>query len=159
MLLKRHYEPDSLKEWLETRDAEIEPKVAGVVRATGMTETQVRNFLRNQYSDANDPPAITHIEVKHCGDRQNLNQGWVENGIAAGWLSIADGKISIRTDGEPLVFKIKRAPGHYSCFDDSKLAGEAQAKAHVAQQDAESSDPMWPAGYRHQAYYECVREV
>lgn len=33
MLLKCHYEPDSLKEWLETRDAEIEPNVAGEAQA------------------------------------------------------------------------------------------------------------------------------
>ena len=127
MLLKRHYEPDALAEWLAARDAEVEPKVA-------------------------------HIEVKHCGKKQNLNQGFIERAVTEGWLSIGDGKISIRTDGEPLVFDIVRAPGHYSCYDGRKLNGEADAKAHVAAQDDESPDPKHPAGYVNNLYFECVRE-
>ena len=158
MLLKRHYEPDALADWLAARDAEIEPKVADVVAATGMTESAALKFLNNQYSDANDLPAITHIEVKHCGKKQNLNQGWVEKGIAEGWLAIADGKISIRTDDEPLVFDIKRGPGHYSCYDGRKLNGEADAKAHVAAQKGKSPDPKHPAGYVNNLYFECARE-
>ncbi len=158
MLLKRHYEPDSLADWLDDRDAEVEPKVAGVVKATGMTEDAARKLLNQQYSDGNALPAIAYIEVKHCGDKQNLNQGWVEKGIAEGWLAIGDGKISIRTDGEPLVFLIRRGPGHYSCYDGRKLNGEADAKAHAATQKRKSLDPAHPAGYRYQAYYECVRE-
>ncbi|KKK48470.1 hypothetical protein LCGC14_3144790 [marine sediment metagenome] len=158
MFLKRHYEPDALADWLAVRDAEVEPKIAGMVKSTGMTESAALKLLNNQYSDAHDPPEIAYIEVKHCGDAQNLNQGWVEKGIAEGWLAIADGKISIRTDDEPLVFVIRRGPGHYSCFDGSKLNGQDEAKAHVAQQDGESPDPQHPAGYVKQAYYQCVRE-
>ncbi len=158
MLLKRHYEPDALAEWLAARDADVEPKIAGVVKSTGITEDAARKLLNNQYSDANDLPKVAHIEVKHCGDAQNLNQGWVEKGIAEGWLAIADGKISIRTDDDPLVFDIKRGPGHYSCYDGRKLNGEADAKAHVQTQEGESPDPQHPAGYVKQAYYQCVRE-
>ena len=158
MLLKRHYDPDALAEWLAKRDAEIQPKIADVVAATGMTESAALKLLNNQYSDAHDPPKIAYIEVKHCGDRQNLNQRFIDRGIAEGWLSIGDGKISIRTDDEPLVFKVKRVPGHYSCFDGSKLNGEDEAKAHVAKQDDKSPDPQHPAGYQKIAYYECARE-
>lgn len=158
MLLKRHYEPDSLRDWLETRDAEIGPKIAGVVKATGMTAPAARKLLNNQYSDANDLPDIEYIEIKHCGDKQNLNQRFIDRGIAEGWLSIGEGRISIKTDGEPLVFNIERVPGRYSCYDGCKLNGEAEAKAHVAAQDGDSPDPAHPAGYCHQLYYQCIRE-
>ena len=158
MLLKRHYEPDALAEWLDARDADVEPKIAGIVKSTGMTEDAARKLLNNQYSDANDLPAITHIEVKNCGKKQNLNQGFIERGVTEGWLSLGNGKISIETDDKPLVFDIERGPGHYSCYDGRKLNGEADAKAHVAQQDGESPDPQHPAGYVKQAYYQCVRE-
>ena len=160
MLLKRHYDPDSLKDWLAKRDAEVGPKVEGIVEATGMTEAAALKLLNNQYSDAHDLPAIAHIEVKHVGARQNLNQRFLDKGIVQGWLSIADGKITIRTaESDPdLVFTVERVPGHYSCYTGEKLNGQEEAKAHVAQQDGDSPDEQHPAGYEKIAYYECVRE-
>lgn len=157
MLLKRHYDSDALAQWIDKRDAEIGPKVADIVKSTGMTEAQARKLLNNQYSDAHNLPTVSHIEVKHCGDKQNLNQRFIDKGIVEGWLSIGNGKITIKTDGDPLEFDIKRVPGHYSCFDGSKLNGEDEAKAHVIQQDAESPNPAHPSGYIKLAHYECVR--
>lgn len=161
MLLKRHYEPDALEDWLETRDAEVQPQVPNIVKATGMTETAALKLLNQKYSDANDLPKIAHIEVKHCGKKQNLNQGFIERGVAEGWLSIGDGKITIRTRAEEpdLIFNIERAPGRYSCYTGEKLGGEAAAKAHVATQKGKSPYPQHPAGYQNQAYYQCVMEV
>lgn len=162
MYLKRHYEPDALAEWLAKRDAEVGPKVNGIVEATGMTESAALKLLNNQYSDANELPKIAYIEVKHVGENQNLNQRFIDRGIAQGWLSIGDGKISIRTDGDPLVFDIVRVPGHYSCYTGEKLNGQDEAMAHVAAHIAsgadEKPDKQHPAGYKKLAYYECVRE-
>ena len=158
MYLKRHYEPDALAEWLAKRDAEVGPKVDGIVKSTGMTESAALKLLNNQYSDAHDLPQIAYIEVKHVGDKQNLNQRFIDRGIAQGWLSIGDGKISIKTDGDPLVFTIVRVPGHYSCYTGEKLNGQAEAMAHVATQDDDSPDKQHPAGYKKLAYYECVTE-
>ena len=160
MLLKRHYEPAALKKWLKARDAELKPQIDGIVETTSLTEAAARKLLNNRYADANDPPKISHIEVKRVGDKQNLSPGFIDRGIAECWLSIGNGKITIKTvDGEPdLVFDIKRVPGHYSCFTGEKLNGEDDAKAHVKAQKDDSPDPEHPSGYRQNLYYECVRE-
>jgi len=161
MLLKRHYDPDSLTDWLAKRDAEVGPKVDGIVEATGMTESAALKLLNNQYSDAHDLPDVMHVEVKHVGERQNLNQRFIDKGIAQSWLSIGDGKITMRThEGEDdLGFGIERVPGHYSCYTGEKLNGQEEAKAHVKQQECDSPNEANPAGYEKIAYYECVREA
>ena len=70
-----------------------------------------------------NPPPLDHIAVKHTGTHaeQNFSTQLVEAAVTEGWMTLGQGKLSVHGKPEGLVYKIKRAPGHYCCHCGEKL--------------------------------------
>lgn len=118
--------------------------------------------------DCLNVPPIDQVEIGDTATspEQNFRVGLVEAGLAEGWISIAQGKLTLRAKPEDLVYTIKRGPGHYCCHCGVKLVDAAAFVApkitagmqHVATAHAgkRSPDASNPAGYRRLNHYECV---
>jgi len=158
MYLKRHYEPAELERWQKKRDKFVKSELPAL--AEHISEDLATKVLRNRFADEQDRPSISHVSIKHAGDRWNPSQTIVQQGIVEGWLSVIDGRIILKTaEGESDVrYRINRAPGRYSCFNGQKLGSEAAAKEHVTKQEGDSPDPQHPSGYVNNTYYECAKE-
>lgn len=117
MLLKRHYDPAALKSWKKKQAAAIKNKIAALVEQ-GISESAATKTLREQYADEHGLPKISHVEVKRAGKAWRPSKKVVEQGAADGWMSIADGKITIKTgpDDPDVNFKIVERRAHdYDC--------------------------------------------
>ncbi len=165
MYLKRHYEPASLDAWRTKRDEVVGIRLAALMDSSPEAialhgEEATRKRLQEQFTAENGLPEITHIEVLNVGAEQKLSINFIDTGIEEGWLSLADGKITIKTgpDDEDLVFKVERRPGKYSCYTGERLGSEKAAREHVAQFEDASPDPNNPSGWRDDRFYACVRE-
>lgn len=57
----------------------------------------------------------THVEVIHTGTspEQNFSDRLVDAGVAEGWISISGDTLALKTDGEPLRYKLVRKPGYF----------------------------------------------
>lgn len=131
------------------------------------------------------PIVVDYIRVDFSNDRVAFKPERVASGAAEGWLSLGDGKITIKTkdDLPDLVYAIERAPGHYCCECGSLLDDEHSARRHVLIEHA-GMDPrevpdnagvqatFWdllagkkfkcshekhPSGYERINYYDCVK--
>src|SRR5262245_58132058 len=95
------------------------------------------------------PTTLSHVEVKHTGPfpEQNFSHRLVNTGIAEGWMTLSRGELLIHAGDEDVVYTINRIPGRYCCHCGSSLAGEGEARAHVAAEHAgvASPDPQNPA--------------
>lgn len=110
------------------------------------------------------------IKILRAKQRQNLSPGFVEGGLAEGWLSMGGGKITFTpVHGHPVVYTIVRAPGIYCCHCEAKLGGvgegatpegAARMRKHVTDEHGEagSLDPNNPAGYRQDNFYACINQ-
>lgn len=60
-------------------------------------------------------PKLSHVEVEHTGSspEQHFTPRLVANGIAEGWLSLSGSQLTIKAQGEDLVYTIVRVPGRY----------------------------------------------
>lgn len=67
-------------------------------------------------------PRCTHVEVIHTGltPEQNFDDGLILDGITEGWVTVSGDRLEMKTDAEPLVYAINRAPGYFC-----KSTGEA----------------------------------
>ena len=76
-----------------------------------------RQYKKHADGTLLDPPQVDHLDVKHTGTSpgQHFSTRLVAAGIAEGWLSIAGSQLTIKTDGEPLVYTVVRVPGKYPC--------------------------------------------
>ena len=162
MKLKRHYDPEALATWKDERDEIVDAVLsvhADVLDDLGIPFDVARKHAQHKYVDVHGLPKISHVEVLHVGERQHINQRFIDNGVAQGWLTLGDGKLTFKTaaDEDDFVLEIARVPGFYSCFTGEKLGGEDAAKSHAAAQHGESPDPQHPAGYRRNNYYECLK--
>lgn len=85
--------------------------------------------------DAAGRAVLDYVEIQHTGTtpNQNFSDTLVLAGLREGWLSIADGVLTLRGKPEDLTYKILRTPGKYA--DDS------------------------PAGYQVIHAFECVLEA
>lgn len=99
---------------------------------------------------------VSHIEVRRAGPLQNFTPRLLFKGIDEGWVSIDGDTIKLKTKPK-LTYHVLRKPGHYCAHCDAALAGETEARAHVAEQhDGEiSPDPGNPAGYRVDNFFAC----
>lgn len=81
-------------------------------------------------------PVLSHIEVQHTGTTrdQHFSVDLVAAGLAEGWISIADGVLTLHAKPEDLRYQILRVPGRYP------------AKAE-------------PSGYEVIHYYDCVLDA
>jgi hypothetical protein len=120
-----------------------------------------------------NPPQIDHFEIRHTGNHeaQNFSEGLVEAGRREGFLTFAQGKITLKCKPEDLNYKILRGPGYYCCHCGKQLqdanffiknASGEQTKTtrgmqHVetVHKGAKSPDLGNPAGYRRVSGYEC----
>ncbi len=131
------------------------------------------------------PIKVDYIRVGLANDRVAFKPTRVESGAAEGWLSLGDGKITIKTapDLPDLVYAIERPPGHYCCECDAPLDDEHSARRHVLVEHAgmdprkvpdsagvqanyydllatgsfKASRKSHPAGYERINYYDCVK--
>jgi len=115
-----------------------------------------------------NPPPLDHIAVKHTGTHaeQNFSTQLVEAAVTEGWMTLGQGKLTVHGKPEDLVYKIRRAPGHYCCHCGMKLPdaaafaapGATNGMRHVADAHAgkKSPDAGNPAGYCRINHYECV---
>ena len=144
MLLKRHYrKPQAWQPDRNVRDAN------GKLKAP----TRPENELLNQ-------PPIDHFTVVHTGTHaeQNFSTRMIERGVAEGWATVGEGKLTLKCDPEALVYAIKRGPGFYCCHCARRLEDASSSAAHVAaeHEGKKSPDASNPAGYSRINQYECV---
>lgn len=161
MLLKRKYDkPDGWEPEYEGM-AEFQ----AMLTASGMSEVQQAEMLaafRRTASVVNTPPVVG-VSVKHTGTHpeQHFKRQRVEEALAAGWMSIGQGKLTVHAEEEDLVFTITRIPGTYCCYCGAKLQDDVRGddgRRHVAlhHAGAESPDSSNPAGFLVTHAYECV---
>lgn len=107
-------------------------------------------------------PSVSGIIVKHtgaAGSRHHFSPELIAKGAAEGWLSLAQGKITIHGADGDVAYRIVREPGGYCAFCDAPVplnpsAPNLEAQAHVKLHGGKPSpDPQNPAGYRGEAYY------
>lgn len=105
------------------------------------------------------PGAVSGVKILRAGARQNFSTKIIEQGVAEGWLSLGQGKITIKAEGGDVSYTIERAPGYYCCHCNEKLDDGTAGAAHVSEEhkDAESPDPGNPAGYRRDSFYACAK--
>lgn len=88
---------------------------------------------------------VSHIDVlgeTKVGKEWHPSDRVVQSGLVDGWMSIADGKLTVKTaPGKPdHVFKILNPPGVFCCHCGSKLdAGDDVAKQHLLDEHASDS--------------------
>jgi len=156
MLLKRHFKlPEN---WAPVRN--IRDGATGALKDVKKPEGALLN-----------PPPLDYVELRHTGTNpeQNFSTGLVEAGLAEGWISIGQGKLTLRAKPEDLVYAIKRGPGHYCCHCGERIPDANQflpgqqgevtvGMRHVAEAhpNTPSPDPSNPAGYCRVNSYECV---
>lgn len=90
---------------------------------------------------------------------QKFTPNLVEGGAAEGWLSVANGKITIHGENGDCVYAIKRPPGYYCCHCQKKLSdGAGQPHVTANHKDVVSLDRRNPSGYRKDNFYYCTKE-
>jgi len=67
-----------------------------------------------------NPPPLSHIAVQHTGSTpdQHFSDKLVAAGLSEGWLSIADGVLTLHAQPEDLHYRILRVPGKYPVAGD-----------------------------------------
>jgi hypothetical protein len=119
-------------------------------------------LLKRQFNKKGE---VTHLDVQigqDVGKEWHPSDRVVFGGMAEGWLSIAGGKLTIKTgpDVDDHVFEIVAPPGVFCCHCGEKLeAGNEVAQKHVASDHAggKSPDESHPAGYRQDNFFRLVR--
>ena len=110
----------------------------------------------------NRPPAIS-LRLIHTGAQamQNFSERFINEGLAQGWVNIADGVLILITTEESLKYTILATPGVYCLHCGARLGYDRTGhvgREHVKAQHAgiASPDPAHPAGYRNTLAYECT---
>lgn len=136
MKLKRHYDPASLEEWTQAREAYVADNLARArEQYPDEGKTQVERRLRDLYIAAKGLPEVAHVEVQSVprSGIVRLSQRFFDEGIRYGYLSIKDKVVSISTADDRADFsaRIVRQPGYYCCFCDARVASSADGIEHV----------------------------
>jgi hypothetical protein len=100
------------------------------------------------------------VKVIHAGPKQKFSPSSLLDGMSQGWLTMADGVITVRNaDGADVQYRVVRTPGYYCCHCGEKLPGDpavidgpegaAVRKKHVedSHRGKKSPDPENPSGY------------
>lgn len=113
MELKKHYEPTALATWR----ALVDKRVSVVRAALGLAEDDARKvaLVMPDIESASQAIPVTHVEIHDTGGspEQNFSHRFVESGVAAGWLTLADNTLTVRAEPESLIYSLKRRPGYY----------------------------------------------
>lgn len=115
-------------------------------------------YLKKIYDHESGEPVVSGVKVLRAGKAQNFSPSFIEGGAAEGWLSMAQGRITIHGADGDIVYVIARAPGMYCAHCEQKLDGAGEAKTHIDSRHGgdKSPDPLNPAGYRVDNFYACV---
>lgn len=115
-------------------------------------------LLKRIYDRSSGKPVLDHIKVLRAGDKQHFSTRFIATGQTIGYVSVADGMITLTTKPK-LVYNIIRAPGYYCCHCDAPMSDGAEARGHleVEHKGKKSPDPSNPAGYRKDNFYACER--
>lgn len=114
-------------------------------------------------------PRTTHVEVVHTGasPEQNFDDQLIDDGKLEGWAAVSGKKLTLKTDGEPLVYDVKRGPGYFckSTGEDIPISQKAWYRFRFAS-DSTLSRPealAWlakhgkqPDDYGISVTYQCV---
>jgi len=113
-------------------------------------------LLKRVYDHSGTAPVLDHVKVLRAKGNQNFSTRFIENQLAAGLLSMANGEITLHTVPE-LKYRILRKPGYYCCHDNEPLSDGGHARKHLAEhhQGKKSPDACNPAGYRRDNFYAC----
>ncbi len=94
--------------------------------------------LQRHYSDGK----CTHVEVIHTGTspEQNFSDRLVDAGLAEGWVSISGDTLALKTDREPLRYKLVRKPGYFckSSSEPIPIGVEAWLRFRLANDSSRS---------------------
>lgn len=114
-------------------------------------------LLKRVYDTSGPQPRLVGVKLLRAGPRQRFSPRIIAQGIAQNWLSMGDGKITLRTD-PPATYSIVRGPGYYCVHCGNPMADGPSGAAHVKTDHAGkvSPDPQNPAGFRRDNFYECV---
>ncbi|CAB4182479.1 hypothetical protein UFOVP1077_7 [uncultured Caudovirales phage] len=130
MKLKRKFEPVALAAWQDKYPT------ANTRRTTA------------------EKPPMSHIEVLSASPRWHVPHDLIETGVAEGWISVGDGKLTLKTgpDVEDVVYKIVRIPGHYCDLCHAKLESSNEGPDHLAAHHGGSGT------WRRDNFYFCTLE-
>lgn len=164
MLLKRKYEkPEGWEPEYEGMAA-FQTMLANAHLTDAQKEEMLATYKRTA-AVMNAPPVVGVI-VKHTGTHPEMNfkRQRVEEALAAGWMSISQGKLTLHAEDEDLVYTITRIPGTYCCHCDAKLDDDVRGdsgRRHVTTYHAgvASPDTSNPAGFLVTHAYECVLDA
>lgn len=118
-------------------------------------------MLLKRVYDSSDPaaPQLDHVRLLHAGVRQRFSPRFLHQAQADGWVILDGDRLMFQT--RPVVtYRVERPPGTYCCHCGAAAPGTLEAQAHLKAVHAgvRSPDPMNPAGYRRDNFYECRRE-
>lgn len=123
-------------------------------------------LMQRQYDKAGK---CTHVIVKHTGtdEAQNFSHRVVEGGIADGWIEVGEDYLQIKTDGEPLRYRLNRTPGYYCVSTGERIPISAMAWASPRRGELASREARtWlakagkePTDYEVTNAYECVLDA
>ncbi len=176
MELKRLYDHDAPKERWTRREDEcrtcrgkgvtINETGDGIVACSGCEIRGVHYDCTNGVLVRSVPP-VRAVMILRAGKAQKFSPSIVEQGGKQGWLTMADGMLTINAvaaadDDTPTAvkYRVLRTPGLYCCHCEIELADTPAAKLHVTRlhEGAESPDESNPAGYRRDNWFTCERE-
>lgn len=125
-----------------------------------------RHYKRGAEGNLLSPASLASVEVFHAGvnPEQHFSSGLIDAGVLEGWISLGQGKITLHTKPENLVYAMKRTPGRYCCHCNEKLPDDATgeaARSHVKlfHPGETSPDPQNPSGYCMLNHYQCVLDA
>ena len=103
---------------------------------------------------------VMHVEVRHLGLKQKFSPDLVARGAEEGWITLAEGNITLKTADGPIAFRVVRVPGLYCCHCGVAVHGSAAARAHIAAEHPgqASPDPENPSGYMVTHAYKGVQQ-
>lgn len=138
MHLKRKYDAESLQRWQNDH---------------GHKSQEMRDRI--------EKPQVSHIEVLSASREWKVSDSVIEKGVREGWLTLGDGRVTLKTGAADVVYRIMRLPGHYCCFCEEKIEDDGrgtQARKHIVMHTLPSPDANNPSGWRKDNFYFCVLE-
>jgi len=117
-------------------------------------------YLKRLYDKSSGIPVVSGVRVLRSGSRQHFSPRLLKTATAEGWLSFDENRVVITSPDGNLIYTVLRQPGVYCCHCESKFENGTDAKLHKESEhiNTPSPDINNPDGYRHDNYYDCVKE-
>jgi len=110
MLLKRQYYGEKLAPLKEARAKKEQDLVN-----KGKNPKEAHDYVLDIMPHT--PEMVKGVEAKRVPEVQELSPKYIHRGVAEGWLSMADGKVILKTLNKgDIEFIIARTPGYYCCY-------------------------------------------